>query len=141
MKLPSRILGLIAAAAAAPVIAGCASESTEPTANKTDQKIHTQASSEEEKEASEKSEEPQTALAASSEAQERSAPDAVPTPDPSSTSSKDDAPPDDGMPRAAEDAPLKGIRPAVDGGLHGGPASLPQRGTSGQEPCPACGMG
>ena len=136
MKLPCRILGLIAAAAAASV--GCASEPSEPAPNKTDQNIQADRSSDDEKPEKDPSE-PQTPPSRSAGSSPAVPPDHVDAPRPAG-----ELPPDEELPRQAEDAPLKGSSPA------GGPASAPLEGEAlprggsampGQDPCPACGMG
>jgi len=49
MKIPTRILGLLVATVAAPVIAGCAGEvADDPSTNTTESNLQSQASSEEE---------------------------------------------------------------------------------------------
>ena len=137
MKLPCRILGLIAAAAAAPVIVGCGSETSEPIPNKTDQTIQADRSSDEEKPEKDPSAPPPPLPPA--ESSPVVPPAQVDAPRPEGESS-----PDEEIPHQAEDAPLRGGPPA------GGPASAPLEGgamphggsaTPGQDPCPACGMG
>lgn len=140
MKLPLRILNLIAAAAAAPVIVGCANDPSEPDPNKTDQNIQTEpASASEEEKLREGSDAPQAPTPPASEAAPPVAPDQAPP--------AEAAPPPDEeeLPQQAEDAPLKGFRPV--GGpqvtpFEGGPAG-PQGGSGvpGQYSCPACGLG
>lgn len=142
MKLPLRILNLIAAAAAAPVIVGCANDPSEPNPDKTDQNIQTEpASASEEEKLREGSDAPQVPTPPSSE------PSPPVAPDQASTPLLEDAPPpeDEELPQQAEDAPLKGFRPVggpADTPFDGGPAG-PRSGSGvpGQDACPACGLG
>jgi hypothetical protein len=142
MKLPCRILGLIAAAAAAPVIIGCSGESSEPSPNKTDQNIETQQRSE-----------GQASRDEASESHSSSSSSAEPTEgaasDPSSAPLSEGHAPrvhEDGdvPPPVDEDAPLRrmpGVGRAPMMPYEGRP-TMPQGGSGGpQDPCPACGMG
>ncbi len=144
MKLPCRILGLIAAAAAAPVIVGCASDVPEPSPNKTDQTIETQQPARAEAEAEAEARKAEAAAPSPSSAD----PAEVATSGDSSTASPPEGEPpitpaDDEIdaPAFGEDMPLDiGRGPMMPYGAgptapRGGP------GTLGQDPCPACGMG
>ena len=133
MKLPCRILGLIAAAAAAPVIVGCAGEPSEPSPNKTDQNIETQPTSEE-KQARDDASEPQPLPPSITELP------AVDAPDPSSA-----PPPNEEMSSPPDEAggPVKGMPGASPAMPYGAGPMAPHFGSggTGQDPCPACGMG
>ncbi|MBN9164105.1 MAG: hypothetical protein BGO98_23295 [Myxococcales bacterium 68-20] len=130
MKIPQRILGLLAVAA--PVVAGCGAEATEPASTRTDQNIQSESHA-----ATPVSSEPAEDSKASPRPDDATSPDgASPSPSSSSSSSsssedEEASPPSEPQHLPPEWNPLEG--PPVAPGV-----SSPSSGT---EPCLACGMG
>lgn len=126
MKIPQRILGLLAVAA--PVVAGCGADATEPASTRTDQHIQSESHA-----ATPVSPESAEDSKVSPRPDDATSPDgASPSPSPSPSFEDEEArPPTDLQHVPPEWSPLEGP-PGAPG------VSSPSSGT---DPCLACGMG
>ena len=126
MKIPQRILGLLAVAA--PVVAGCGAEATEPASTRTDQNIQSESHA-----ATPVSSESADDSEVSPRPDDATSPDgasASPSPSPS-PEDEDASPPSEPQHLPPEWNPLEGP-PVAPGVLSP---------SSGTDPCLACGMG